>query len=203
MGTLASAIATLENTNPIYNNPGAISGTGDTGSSFGSGIGIYSTLDAGKEALSNQLANVYSGNDPLYPGGSSMTLEQFGQAYEGNPLSTYGDSLANILGVSPSTQLSQIPSGISGSTPTFSNGNLVVGNQTLTPQQATSSYLSGNPTTGWIANIEKWITSHTEDVVVVIVGIILVASGVFAFKQTQTVINLGAKVGKKIAEVSA
>lgn len=42
-----------------------------------------------------------------------------------------------------------------------------------------------------------------EDIVIILVGIILVAAGVFAFKQTQTVIETGTKIGKRISEVAA
>lgn len=42
-----------------------------------------------------------------------------------------------------------------------------------------------------------------HDAVVVLIGIILVAAGVFAFKQTQTIINTGGKFVKKGAAVAA
>jgi hypothetical protein len=199
MGTLASAIAALENTNPVYNNPGAISGTGDTGSSFGAGIGIYSSLSAGQQALENQLTNVYSGTDPLYPGGSAMTLTQFGQAYEGNPSSTYGNSLANILGVPASTPLSAIPSGVGGSTAP-QTGFLGALNKAMNALDSVTGASNvdnpaGNGTIPFLG-----ISIH--DITVILVGIILIAAGVFAFKQTQTVIEVGTKVGKKISEVA-
>src|SRR6185312_15801372 len=115
VGTLASAIAQLENTKPSYNNPGAISGTGDTGSSFGQGIGIYSSVQAGQAALEHQLNLIYSGQSPYYPGGSSMTLDQFGQSYA--PNQGYGAKIASILGVPSTTQLASIPSGTNSTAP--------------------------------------------------------------------------------------
>lgn len=190
--TLEDAITRLENTNPAYNNPGAISGTGDTGSSFGSGIGVYSTLAAGKAALDNQIQRIYSGASSLYPGGSSMTLDQFGQIYA--PNQNEGSKLSSILGVPSSTQLSQIPSGV----PTFENGNLVVNGQSYTPEQVTARIEGKN------TSPSKTIFGISlEDVAVIIVGVILIAAGVFSFRSTQTVIETGTNIGKRIAEVAA
>lgn len=193
MGTLASAITQLENTNPKYNNPGAISGTGDTGTFFGQGIGVYSTPQAGEAAFEKQISSIYSGASPLYPGGSSLTLDQFGNIYA--PGQNYGSSLASELHVPSNTPLSQIPSGLPG---TPSNTN------------------SPSPT-GIIASINKGIdylnaradakdaskTNWLEDITIIVVGIILIAAGVFSFKQSQTVIQTGTKAVKKIAEVAA
>lgn len=195
MGTLANAIATLENTNPAYNNPGAISGTGDTGSSFGAGIGIYSTLQAGQTALSSQLARIYSGSSSLYPGGASMTLDQFGEVYA--PNQNYGKSLGSILGVPSSTPLSSIPSGTTSNAP--QTGILGALNKGM---NALDSF-TGAPNADNPQGAQKsafGVSLH--DIVVIVVGIILIAAGVFSFKQTQTVIETGTRVGRRIAEVA-
>lgn len=196
MGTLASAIAQLENTNPVYNNPGAISGGGDTGSSFGQGIGIYSTLDAGNAALSSQLSKIYAGSSPYYPGGSNLTLDQFGSIYGKSP--TYGQSLGSILGVPSTTPLSQIPSGATGSSSSPQTGILGILNKGMnTLDSITGAPNADNPSGGQ----KSVLGIHLQDVVVIIVGIILIAAGLFSFKQTQTVIETGTKLGKKAAEV--
>lgn len=195
MTTLEDAIARLENTNPAYNNPGAISGTGDTGSSFGAGIGVYSTLAAGQAALDNQIERIYSGSSPLYPGGANETLNQFGQVYA--PNQNYGSKIASLLGVPSSTPLSQIQSGV----PSFSNGQLVVGGQSYSPDQVTQMTIDAQKKQG--GNGKHVFGVALEDVVVIVVGVILIAAGVFSFKQTQTVIETGSRIGRKIAEVSA
>lgn len=193
MGTLASAIAQLENTNPIYNNPGAISGTGDTGSSFGKGIGIYSTLQAGEAALSDQLSKIYGGKSAYYT--PNMTLDQFGQVYA--PNQNYGSSIASILGVPSSTPLSQIPSGVPSSTAPQTGilGALNKGMNAL--DSFTGAPNVDNPQGGQ----KSAFGVSLHDIVVIVVGIILLAAGVFSFKQAQTVIQTGTKYGKKAAEV--
>jgi hypothetical protein len=113
--TLADAITRMEGTNPAYNNPGAISGTGDTGHSFGQNIGIYSTLAAGQAALNNQISKIYAGTSAYYD--PSMSLDTFGQIYSGGN-AAYGAGLAAQLGVPSSTtlaQLNQPQGGASGS----------------------------------------------------------------------------------------
>jgi hypothetical protein len=203
MGTLASAIAQLENVNPSYNNPGAISGTGDTGTSFGQGIGIYSTLQAGQAALENQLSLIYSGSSPYYPGGSNMTLQQFGEVYA--PNQNYGNTLASILGIPSSTTLANIPSGVSGTSSTGVSASDVadaVGNNFGIGNVGTAVSSISGAQTSFLSQAESYLNNKAHDVVVVVVGIILIAAGVFAFKQTQTVIDTATRVGRRIGEVA-
>lgn len=42
-----------------------------------------------------------------------------------------------------------------------------------------------------------------EDFVFIVLGLLLIAAGVFAFKTTQNIITTGAKYGSKVAEVAA
>lgn len=122
--TLASAIIQLENVNPAYNNPGAITDEfpGFTGQYFTSsgigatGIPIYDSPESGLAALQTKLGNIFSGNSSVYS--PIMTLDQFGDVYA--PNQSYGSKLASILGVPSSTQLSSLQSGVpedSSSTP--------------------------------------------------------------------------------------
>lgn len=48
--TMASAMASFENSNPAYNNPLAVQGTGDTGTTAPNGLGIFSSAEAGLQA---------------------------------------------------------------------------------------------------------------------------------------------------------
>ena len=204
MGTLASAIAALENTNPAYNNPGAITDNapGQTGQYFGAGIPIFSTYEAGEAAFETKIANIYNGNSSVYS--PSMTLSQFGETYA--PNQNYGNSLANILGVSPDTQLSSIPSGVGSVGAAGTGGSSPISNSSLITQAIASKFglNIGGSGGGILASIENWLTSHAEDFVVVIVGLILIAAGVFAFKESQTIIQTvgrGVKAGASIAAV--
>lgn len=177
MGTLAAAIAQLENTNPAYNNPGAItdSAPGQTGSYFGAGIPIFSSFQAGEDAFQTKIANIYNGSSKVY--NPSMTLDQFGETYA--PGQNYGTSLSSILGVSSSTQLSSIPSGV---------GNAGAANPTSTTS------LSSSISSGVGNAIKNFLFPGTsgiglEDIIVIVVGLLLIAAGIFSFKQTQTVIQ--------------
>lgn len=199
MSSLASAIAQIENTNPAYNNPGAISGTGDTGLSFGAGIGIYSTLDAGKQALTNQINSIYNGTSSYY--NSGMTLSQFGEVYA--PNQNYGNTLANVLGVPASTTLNQINPGTNSSTTQLQNELGIPNSTTMSTTGGVTTNPSAGTSTGGISgmlsSIETWVTSSAEHAVIVVVGLILIAAGVFSFKESQQAISTVAKVGKKAA----
>jgi len=60
-----------------------------------------------------------------------------------------------------------------------------------------------NPISGWVTQIESWLVSHAENVVVVIVGLILIAAGLFAFKSTQTAITTVGRAAKRGAEIAS
>lgn len=67
---------------------------------------------------------------------------------------------------------------------------------------------SGNPYVatspgGYSNSITQWIGAHVEDFVFIIIGILLIGAGVFAFKGTQTVVENAGKVAGKVAEVAA
>jgi hypothetical protein len=52
---MAAQMAKFENSNPDYNNPLALQGTGDTGTTAPNGLGIFSSAEAGLEAGINLL----------------------------------------------------------------------------------------------------------------------------------------------------
>ena len=188
--TLADAITQLEGTNPAYNNPGSISGTGDTGTSFGAGIGIYSTLAAGQQALQNQLNLIASGQSAYYT--PDTTLADFGTTYSGgNP--SYGNNLANLLGVSPSTPIGQVINQNGSSVNNVSSTNLLT--DTYNRTKAALSSQAGGSFFG--------IKFTLEGAVIIIVGLILIAAGLFSFKQTQTLITTVGRTAKRGAEIAA
>lgn len=195
MGTLASAIAQLENTNPAYNNPGAITdyAQGQTGETFGAGIPIYSSFSAGESAFETKIANIYNGTSKVY--NTNMTLDQFGDVYA--PNQGYGAGLAGVLGVPSSTTIGSIPSGVGGS-------QSIVGGAQVPNSYSVAGTIKNtlNPTAGWLAQVESWLSSQAHDAVVIVVGIILIAAGVFAFKQTQNVVETATRVGRRVAEVA-
>lgn len=57
---MGGVMAKFENANPNYNNPMAVQGTGDTGTTAGNGLGIFSTMDAGMQAGINLLESYAS-----------------------------------------------------------------------------------------------------------------------------------------------
>ena len=114
-----------------------------------------------------------------------MTVQQFGNTYAGN--STYGNQLAQVLGVDPSTPLAAVAnsnasgSGIGASIDAA--GNLITG------KSASSDF----SLFGWDA----------PRVVVLIIGIVLFIAGLFAFKQTQVLIQGVGRHAGRIAELGA
>lgn len=196
MGTLASAIAQLENTNPSYNNPGAITDIypGATGQTFGANIPIYDSPQSGESAFEQKIANIYNGKSAVY--NPSMTLTQFGNTYA--PNQNYGASLANILGVSPNTTLSQIPSGVGSVTPTSTPTTGNTANNWFTKSLNTAmdylDSLTGAPNLDNPAGGQKpAVGIGLNDVLFMLIGILLIAGGIFGFKQSATVVTEFAK----------
>lgn len=198
--TLAQAIAQLEgygagnNLPTIANNPGDLSpaDTGDTGSVFtdanGNQVTAFSDVSDGWAALESKLSKILSGNDPMYD--PNDTVAQFGNTYAGN--STYGNELASLLGVSPSTPLSSVAGGANLSAPIYENpatGGVANSQGQTVPANAAPGDFT---LFGW----------NPPRVIMLILGIILFAAGLFAFKQTQTAITGAVKGVKTIAEVS-
>lgn len=57
--------------------------------------------------------------------------------------------------------------------------------------------------TGVLSSIWGIITGNVENGIFVILGLLLIAAGIFSFKSTQTVVSTVGKVGAKAAEVAA
>jgi hypothetical protein len=118
LSTIVGAISQSENVNPAYNNPLALGGTGDTGTSFGQGLGIYSSLSAGLAAGTANIAASFA-NHPQW------TLSYWIARYTGNldsngnpipsaSLTNYTNNVSGALGVDPSTTLGDIDTGDDG-----------------------------------------------------------------------------------------
>lgn len=112
LNTIAGAISGAENVNPSYNNPLALGGSGDTGQSFGQGLGVFSSLQAGWDA---GVANIKA-SFAKHP---EWTLDYWIARYTGNldsngnpipsdSLSNYEGQVEGALGVSGDTTLGTI-----------------------------------------------------------------------------------------------
>lgn len=136
LSPLAGAIAQAEgyglpNAIPtLANNPGNIEagdvGNGTLQAAQNQQITVYNSLADGASALENLLSNAVNGNSSLYS--PSMTLSQFGSMYSsgstsGNPV--YGNLLGKILGVDPSTTISQIQGGTATGTKSVNGSSLL------------------------------------------------------------------------------
>lgn len=133
------------------------------------------TLSDGEQSLSNADASFYN-NDPTDPN----------SAFYVPPSGTYQ---ANSGAVVPTSTPSTL-----GTTPTASTTNT----DTSTAIPTTSTSILGgvmsamNPLSGFKL-------PSLENVIFLIVGIILIAAGLFAFKQTQNVIETGGRIAKNAA----
>lgn len=210
---LAAAIAREEGVNPAYNNPGGISGTGDTGTSFGAGLGIYSSPETGEDALENLLSNAISGNSKYYT--PDEPLSDFMTTYTGGNTNA-GNTVSNILGVPTSTPISAfgIPANTTQTTSPASSSNPTTSSPTTSNTSTSSSrplwtYLPGfddlynlfNNTGGATTTVagrsqQEWLV----DAVVVIVGIVLIAGAVFGFKTLTTTVVEGVRTGASLVE---
>jgi hypothetical protein len=190
---LANAIAQAEGVNPTYNNPGAL-GVGDLGyGTFGQNLTIFPTLETGQAALQSQVQEILSGSSQYY--NPDMTIADIGQTYSGgsaNWANNVASSLSQQLGttVTPNTTLSSL-----------------MGSQTPSASSSSSSSASSffGSASGFLNNLFSGVTGGftLEDGVIIIVGLILIAAGVFSFKTTQTIITVAGKTAAKAAKTSA
>ena len=165
----------------LANNPGDLK-LGDVGLGTINGITVFPNEDAGASALQAQVESILSGSSKNYSPDESIA--DVGDTYAGGD-PNWAKNVAAALGVSTSTPIGQAASETPG-----------------TWQNALSNWVNGkigydpdNP--GVLATFAN-IT--LEDGVLLVVGIIIVAAGLFSFKTTRTVIDFAAK---KSAEVGA
>jgi hypothetical protein len=112
LNKIATAIQGAEGVNPDYNNPLALGGTGDTGTSFGQGLGIFSSFGAGWDA---GVANIRAS----FAAHPTWSLSYWIARYTGNldsngnpipsaSLTNYQNQVEGALGVSGDTTLGTI-----------------------------------------------------------------------------------------------
>jgi hypothetical protein len=112
LNSLASAISGAENVNPSYNNPLALGGTGDTGQSFGQGLGVFSSLQAGWDAgvanLKASFAKHPEWSLDYWIARYTGNLDANGNPILSDSLSNYQSQVEGALGVSGDTTLGTI-----------------------------------------------------------------------------------------------
>lgn len=180
---LANAIAQNESEDglgfPGTNNPGNLElgdqGFGTLTAAGGNQITVFPSLAEGQQALINQANAMISGSSTVY--NPDETIAQAASTYTGGNVNA-ASNWANSLGVSPNSTL----------------GSLANLSQSI--QSGTLGAVKG-------AISAASFFSDPERLLTAIVGLILVAAGVFAFKQTQTIIATTGKVAKKGAELLA
>lgn len=178
--------ASANNIPTLANNPGDLE-NGDVGygtitASGGNQITVYGSLAEGAQALENQVAKIFNGTSAYYS--PDMSLSDFGTTYSGGN-TNYGTTLANSLGVSPSTTLAQVQNGASAS-PASSSG---------------AGTLASNAATGLMSSLNPFSGFSISRIILLILGIISFGAGLLAFKQTQDIIETGTGVVKTGAKV--
>jgi hypothetical protein len=184
---LANAIANAEGYGvpgaipTVANNPGSLA-IGDIGyGTMGSaGITVFPTLADGQAALNSQVNSILSGNSSYYS--PDQTISQIGQTYSGSSNGNWANNVAKYLGVTPSTTLTQAQA-----------------------QAQVSSALSGlwAGLTGSIPNPLSGNSNYLEDIVLIVVGVVLVGAGLFAFKGTQTVVETVGRTARRASEIAS
>jgi hypothetical protein len=170
----------------VANNPGDLE-NGDVGygtmtTANGGQVTIYPSLSSGVTALENQVSLMLNGGSSVYS--PNMTVAQANSTYTGGATST---SWANSLGVDPNTLL----------------GSLANKAQSIASGVQTAASVANGDSTGlpsWLANFSL------EDGVMIVIGLLLIAAGIFSFKTAQSatinVVRTAAKAAKTSAEVA-
>jgi hypothetical protein len=212
--TLASAIAFAENGfgNPgtipsIANNPGDLE-VGDIGNGTINGVTIFSSLQDGWDALTNQANNILNGASNNYS--PDETISAFGSTYSGGD-PAFASNVSSILDVSPNSSLSGLTTDPDeqpqGPVPQTSSSSATPSTASSVGQelQQLLPYLgayAGIPMSGGDSNsiISAVISSR---VIYIVIGLILIAAGLFSFDSTKTVIQTVGKHAAKGAELLA
>lgn len=84
------------------NNPGDLTLTGDLGKD--GMYGVWSTLQAGWDALYHMLQRDLSGNSTIYS--PDMTIQEFANKYTATDQTAWASNVASQLGVTPDTKIS-------------------------------------------------------------------------------------------------
>lgn len=193
LSPLGQAIANAEG----YGVPGAIptlnNNPGDL--TDGGKILSYGSITDGINALQSQVTAMLTGSSKYY--NPSMTIAEVGQTYaNGDP--AWAANVSNYLGVSPDTPIGQLQNGPSLNMP---DGTQVPFNKLPNWLQNAVKKTPPGFADKYIGNGVSWFLS--TPFVMLVIGIILIAAGVFSFKTTTTAINTATKAVKKGAKVYA
>lgn len=210
----ANAIANEENIASglqSSNNPYALEmgdvGFGTSQAAGGNQLTNFGSLQDAYNALLNMFTKDVNGQSSVY--NPNMSISQYMTTYTGGNQNA-GNTVANILGVNPSTPISAIgttPSSGIGSVFNPATGtatNPVTGTALGTASQ--SSLLSFLPSWaqtlfGGSATGQQESVSLVYDVVAVVVGLVLIAGAVFGFKSLGNTVVQGVQKGGKLAAI--
>lgn len=197
MGTspLALAIAQAEgygvsqsNIPTLANNPGDLE-LGDQGNgTLGQGITVYGSASEGWQHLQSLIDSIYNGSSKNY--NPNQTLSEFGSIYSGGD-PNYGNNLASSLGVSPDTTLADIQNMAT------SNASSSSGSSLMDKAKALAKGAVGLATGGQVGTAFGAPSLLSERFILAVIGILLIAAGLFAFKQTQVVVSTATNTAKK------
>lgn len=178
-----NAIAAAENVPAQYNNPLALQpsqGDGSVGT-FGAGIAIFPTPQAGAQAGIHQVQLMESNASGVYS--SDESIADVGASYAPNQ-PAWISNVAAALGVSPTSPL------FGNTTAQANSGNVV--------SDAVSGSISA-ATNGAASTITGYIGQYLGRAVAIGLGLLLIAAGVFSFDKVQTVVVGAAREGARAA----
>lgn len=125
----------------------------------------------------------------------TSSIDDEAAAFE-NPTPNYSDNqLDNLINIPSDVDESNltIPNVAAPAVPTTGTNTAA----TTVPPTATQN------ATSVVSSIWGIITGNIENGIFVVLGLLLIAAGIFAFKSTQTVVKLAGKAGATAAEVAA
>lgn len=177
LNSFANAIATAEGYGVAGAIPTVRNNPGDL-SSNGT-VTTYATPQDGMSALTSKLQNIANGNSSVYS--PDMTIAQMGDKWA-NGDTNWMQNVAAKLGVSPDSTIGKL-----------------LGASIDDANNASVTSIVGNAVTSAHSSI---IGRYLEDAIFVLIGLMLITAGVFAFKNSSSVITVVGKAAKTAAEVS-
>ena len=215
---LAAQIATAENNGtPGTNNPGNLA-IGDIGSGTTNGVTNFPSITAGFSALEYE-AGLLLGSQT-----SSVPVANLNSIYPTTD-QNLGVNVSNQIQASPGTTLGDVASFLGTATGTQSTANTATSTTanpagSVTPGAVASSAAGSmfgdigtilGMGTGLSTGVSTPSTTQdgkdagltTTRVSMIVLGFIMIAAGVFSFKQTQTIIQTAGKYAAKASTVAA
>ena len=209
---LAAQIATAENNGtPGTNNPGNLA-IGDIGSGTTNGVTNFPSITAGFSALEyeaglllgSQTSSVPVANlNSIYPTTDQNLGSNVSNQIQASPGTTLGD-VASFLGTATGTATSTTanPAGsvTQGAVASSAAGSMFGDLGTILGM---GTGLSTGVSTPSATQDGKDAGLTTTRVSMIVLGFIMIAAGVFSFKQTQTIIQTAGKYAAKASTVAA